>query len=122
MTLPGNLDEVARAELLCYLVASQIIWRRYTDKWMPSDHLIDSARIWLDANGGACDWLERAELGEASLTLASMFHSERVMPTQIDLARLFTDGGRLDYRNSSTRILHTLCVEHLRSRAHRRKD
>jgi hypothetical protein len=109
-----NLDDEARVELLCYLLVCQMIARRCTGDWLRTDHLIESARIWLGANGGRCHWTERAALSEISAALATELEREQMIPTLSDLMALHTPGWRLDYREPLARCLHRLCAERLR--------
>ncbi|RAR47964.1 hypothetical protein C7401_1544 [Paraburkholderia unamae] len=66
-----KLDDEARAELLCFLVVGQIFAFAREGVWLRTDHLIESAQIWLALNGAECDWLERARLEAASRTIAA---------------------------------------------------
>ena len=43
----ANLDDDARAELLCYLVVGQLVAMARTGAWLRTDHLVDSACIWI---------------------------------------------------------------------------
>lgn len=109
----GNLDDEARAELLCYLVASQLRARSITGEWLLTKHRNESALIWLGANGGNCGWNERAELCEMSTGIAARVHAIGLV-TDAELVTLFTEGWRLDYRNPATRTLHDICAAQLR--------
>jgi hypothetical protein len=113
VTIPYNLDDEARAELLTYLVASQLIGRARSGEWLKIDHLIESEQLWLKANGGNCDLPDRLRLAADSLRIAS---GVLVFPAMQDLAlltRLFTDGWRLDYRSPVVRGLFDVCTNHL---------
>jgi hypothetical protein len=46
MVVRDNLDDEARAELLCYLVVGQLAARARTGEWLRTDHLVESTRIW----------------------------------------------------------------------------
>ncbi|WP_144161541.1 hypothetical protein [Paraburkholderia sp. BCC1885] len=58
MTIPYNLDDEARSELLTYLVVSQLVGHATTGKWLKVEHLIESENLWLKANGGNGDTVE----------------------------------------------------------------
>jgi hypothetical protein len=105
----ANLDDEARAELLCYLVVGHLVAMARTDTWLRTDHLVESALIWVASNGADCAWSERAEFARASAGLAS----ELVLDDAVELARLFTDGWRLDYRSPVVQGIHRLCVAYL---------
>ncbi|MDR3099415.1 MAG: hypothetical protein LBV73_20385 [Paraburkholderia sp.] len=113
MSASHSLDGEARAELLCYLLVCQMIARRCTGDWLRTDHLIESARLWLSANSGGCDWLERAELGVLSVMLATELEHQRLMPTVSELTALHTPGWRLDYRAPLVCSLHEFCAARL---------
>lgn len=106
-----TFDDEACAELLCYLVVGQLVAMARTGSWLRTDHLVESARIWLANNGADCNWIERARLAQASVELALLFSPE--FQDQAALARLFTDAWRLDYRSVTVRNLHRICVAHL---------
>ncbi|MCX4156174.1 MULTISPECIES: hypothetical protein [Paraburkholderia] len=38
--MKSNLDDEARAELLCYLVVGQLVARARTGEWLRTDHLV----------------------------------------------------------------------------------
>jgi hypothetical protein len=106
---PGKLDDAARAELLCYLVVGQLVAHARAGEWLRTGHLVESARIWLASNGANCDWHERVTLSRASAELAPAFLSVPLLRDDGQLARLFTDGWRLDYRSPVVREIHDAC-------------
>lgn len=110
----SNLDNEARAELLCYLIVAQLVTYSQTGEWLRTTHMIESARIWLASNGGTCSWLERRKLADASVGLSPDFFRRPGFNDSATLARLFTDGWRLDYRSQAVRDIHDRCVLHLR--------
>lgn len=110
------LDDEARAELLCFLVVGQLFAFAREGVWLRTDHLIESAQIWLASNGAECDWLDRARLVEASRVIA---RQESVVPfpkDDADLHRLFNlrTGWFLDYRSPVVQRLHVRCAEYLK--------
>ncbi len=110
---PDGLDEEARAELLCYLVVGQLIALSRTGEWLRTDHLVESIRIWLGSNGAVASWSERFQLGALSQKLAHDFSWLSAFADSDFLARLFTDGWRLDYRSPIVRGIHAACEEDL---------
>ncbi|WP_321815185.1 MULTISPECIES: hypothetical protein [unclassified Paraburkholderia] len=64
------LDAETKAELLTFLVVGQLFAFALVGEWLRTDHLIESAQMWLSSNGTACDWLERAKLIEACRVVA----------------------------------------------------
>jgi hypothetical protein len=57
-----KLDDEARAELLTYLVVSQLIGRARTAEWLKPGQLVESERTWRAANGGHSGWAESLQL------------------------------------------------------------
>lgn len=55
-----EMNKEARAELLTFLVVSQLFAFARTGEWLRTHHLIESSQNWLSSNGAVCDWLERA--------------------------------------------------------------
>lgn len=106
---PGGLDDEARAELLCYLVVAQLVARARTGEWLRTDHLVESTRIWLAGNGAQATWRESVRLGALSEKVALDFTEQPRFGDAAALARLFTDGWRLDYRSPIVRGIHAAC-------------
>jgi hypothetical protein len=107
--MTSNLDDEARAELLCYLVVGQLVARSRTGAWLRTDHLVESTRIWLAGNGADADWTERVHLGALSERIALDFSELPRFADAASLARLFTDGWRLDYRSPIVRGIYAAC-------------
>ena len=109
MSPPFHLDGDARAELLCYLVVGQLIARARTGEWLRTDHLVESTRIWLAGNGAQADWSECVHLGALSERIALDFAELPRFADSASLAKLFTDGWRLDYRSPIVRGIYAAC-------------
>lgn len=116
MIKPSALDDEARAELLCYLVVGQLVAIDRTGTQLRTDHVIESARIWLANNGAECDWQERARLSQWSAELAPEFLPYPDLHDAEQLAKLFTDGWRLDYRSAAVQRIHDVCRAYLMRR------
>ena len=112
------LDDEARVELLCFLVVGQLFAYVREGVWLRTDHLIESAQIWLSSNGAECDWLERAKLVEASRMIAGQESVHPFPSADADLHRLFNlrTGWFLDHRSPVVQRIHALCVATLKSR------
>ena len=111
-----TLDDEVRVELLCFLVIGQLFAFAREGVWLRTDHLIESAQIWLSSNSAECDWLERARLVEASRVIAGQ-ESVRPFPKDdADLHRLFNlrTGWFLDYRSPVVQRVHALCTAYLK--------
>jgi hypothetical protein len=70
MTQP-DIDELsgARADLLCFLVATVAASYALTKEWRV-DHVVESCRIWLKRNVVKMDWLDRIRIGQLALKIA----------------------------------------------------
>ncbi|CAE6827187.1 hypothetical protein [Paraburkholderia aspalathi] len=109
MPSSSNLDDEARAELLCYLVLAQLVARARTGEWLRTDHLVESTRIWLASNGAEGNWKERIHLGAISETVALGFAELPLFWHADSLTKLFTDGWRPDYRSPIVREVYAAC-------------
>ncbi|MFM0258044.1 hypothetical protein [Paraburkholderia sediminicola] len=113
MSTTPNFDDEARAELLCYLVVGELVAMARTGEWLRTDHLVESARIWLQANGARCDWQDRVHLARMAAKLAPSVHASFALTTEPALAPLFTDGWMLDYRSPIVCDIHQLCADYV---------
>ncbi|WP_121306704.1 hypothetical protein [Paraburkholderia sp. BL17N1] len=110
MLLPEKLDDEARAELLCYLVIGELVAMARTGSWLRTDHLVESSRIWLKANGATCHWQDRIALAAAAAELAPGILRTFPLTTERSLTPLFADGWRLDYRSPIVCDIHQICA------------
>jgi hypothetical protein len=113
--ITNNLDADARAEFLCYLVVLQLASRSLTNKWLTVDNLIESTRIWLDANGGRADLATRIMLVRAAQELAPTLPLPHFPTTKQEMAKLFSNRRQLDYRVPVVKTTFDLC-EHTMAR------
>lgn len=113
----GLLDDETRAELLCYLVVSQIVALVLTEEWMRPEHLVESIRIWLNGSRAQAHWSERIYLGTLSEKVAADFTDRTRLPARIELTALFADFWQLDYRSPVVREIHAACEVQLSSDA-----
>ncbi|CAG9217875.1 conserved hypothetical protein [Paraburkholderia tropica] len=111
----SKLDDETRAELLTFLVVGQLFAFARSGEWLRTDHLIESAQIWLSSNGAMCDWLERARLVEACRVVAVEALDMPFPQLESDLVQLFNLNGGwfLDYRQPAVQQVHALSVLHL---------
>ncbi|MFM0084513.1 hypothetical protein P0D72_37425 [Paraburkholderia sediminicola] len=115
MTNSSNLDDEARAELLCYLVVGQFVARARTGTWLRTDHAVELLNIWLGGNGAQADWLERLHLGAVSEKVALDFAELADFADSESLAKLFTDGWLPDYRSPIVRGIYAACEDELQA-------
>lgn len=110
-------DDEARSELLCFLVVGQLFAFAREGVWLRTEHLIESAQIWLNSNGAECDWLERARLVEASRVIAMREGTRPFPKDDADLHKLFNlrTVWCLDYRSPVVQRIHALCSAYLKS-------
>jgi hypothetical protein len=108
-----TLNDRERAELLCFLVISQLIAHASTGEWLRTDHLVESTRGWLASNSARCEWLERAKLAQMSGTLALRFLLFAPFSDGTQILNLLTDGWRLDYRSPEVHRMLDVCAAHL---------
>ncbi|MCP3713336.1 hypothetical protein M3I54_41885 [Paraburkholderia sp. CNPSo 3274] len=111
------LDDEARTELLCFLVVGQLFAFAREGVWLRTDHLIESAQIWLSFDSAVRDWLERARLVKASRVIARQESAPPFPKDDADLHQLFNlrTGWFLDYRSPIVQRIHALCVSHLKA-------
>lgn len=108
------LDLRGRAELLAYLVISQLLAKAITNEWLSPLHTVESTRLWLATNGGGADLLQRARLSSYAVELAKQF-AER-MPAVLDreiAATLVTESLRIDFRTETACDIYQQCLNHL---------
>jgi hypothetical protein len=104
--MTGNLDDAQRADLLCHLVVAQLIARARTGDWLRTDHLVESKRIWSQANGVSPDWLDGVRLASVSEELAASIWANGLLHDLDELSKLFSDNWRRDYQLPVARGIH----------------
>ena len=110
----GNLDDEARAELLCYLAVGQLVARARTGGWLRTDHVVELLDIWLKGNGAQANWQDRLYLGALSKNVALDFAGLPGFADSDSLAQLFTDGWRMDYRSPFVGQIYSACEDELK--------
>lgn len=105
----GDLDDEARAELLCYLVAGQLVAKARTGAWLSPRHIVELMEIWMLGNGAGEEWTEEFEFGLNSVEIAKDFLGVPDFAEPTMLAQLFTDGWRLDYRSPAVQDMYETC-------------
>jgi hypothetical protein len=114
MLTPLNFARDTRAELLCYLVVSELVARAMTGEWLRTDHLVASMRVWLGGNRRECDWQDRLTIARLAADLAPEVLTSFQLTAKIDLAALFEEAWRLDYCSPVVRNIHEGCALQLR--------
>jgi hypothetical protein len=114
----SDINEVAdmsdaRAELLCFLVATAAASHSLTYEWRV-DHLVESCRIRLRRNQLWMDWLERVRLGRLALKIARRdLKGAGIAVRQSNVHALFTGDMQLNYSCTVIKKMLALCKEAL---------
>ncbi|WP_350029463.1 hypothetical protein [Caballeronia sp. GAWG1-5s-s] len=114
MSEPDNHEvSEARAELLCFLVATVAASYSLTHEWRV-DHVVESCRIWLRRNQLHMDWLERVRLGQLALKIARRdLKGAGIAVRQSNVQALFTGDMQLNYSCTVIKKMLALCKEAL---------
>ncbi|NPT39172.1 hypothetical protein [Paraburkholderia xenovorans] len=115
--MPNTLNEDDRCELLCYLIVAELVAMARTGEWLRTDHLVESGRIWCNANGARFDWQERISLGQIAAELAPLVRETFGLTREPSLVPLFVDGWMLDRESPVVCDIHEVCSRRLASSA-----
>ncbi|MFM0521613.1 hypothetical protein PQR08_29720 [Caballeronia jiangsuensis] len=110
-----DIDEIpgARADLLCFLVATLAASHSLTYEWRV-DHLVESGRIWLARNLIRMHWLDRVLLGQLALKIAKReLKDAGIAVRQSDVQALFTGEMTLNHASTVVQKMMKLCKESL---------
>jgi hypothetical protein len=114
MTSPPNLDLRAQAELLTYLVASQLLAKSATGEWLALEHQVDLSRLWLVTHDGRADWLQRISVSSWAQRVAERVNMS--FPIEIDVQSalaMFSEQPRLEFGAPFVRTVYQVCLNHL---------
>lgn len=114
MNNPLNLDLRARAELLAYLVSSHLLAKQLTGEWLAPEHVVESATLWLNTNGGGANVVQRVTLSSRALEVARRMQDAPFagFPPQA-ITTLFCENLRLDFRSEAARTIYQHCLNAL---------
>lgn len=87
-----------------------------TGEWLRTDHLVESGRIWCNANGARLDWQERISLGQIAAELAPRVRETFGLTRERSLVPLFVDGWMLDYASPFVRRIYAACEGEINQR------
>ena len=110
-----DIDDLrgARAELLCFLVATVAASYALTQEWRV-DHLVESCRIWLKRHLVTMDWFERIRIGQLALKIARRdLKGAGIAVRQSDVQALFTGDMGLNHASTVVQKMMQLCRESL---------
>ena len=101
----------ARADLLCFLVATAAASHSLTQEWRV-DHVVKSCRIWLTRNAVVMHWLERVQLGQLALKVARRdLRDAGITVRQSDVQALFTGEMGLNHASTVVQRMMVVCKE-----------
>jgi hypothetical protein len=104
-------DIGAQAELLAYLVLSQLLMRHLTGRWLTAEHVVESTHLWLLSNGGGVDWLQRISLGSRAQDLAEdVAQIEGITFDAKTLGAAFLGYQHLNHRSPAVAAIYRACV------------
>ncbi|MBN3761612.1 hypothetical protein [Burkholderia sp. Ac-20365] len=103
-----------RAELLTYLVISQILQKSTTAEWLSDEQVVLAARRWHRVKGGRDDWLERIKIsGRARAVAENLAAFVPLTLTCRGAVELFAVIPRLDFREPYVRTVYRYCVDYI---------
>jgi hypothetical protein len=103
----------ARADLLCFLVATLAASHSLTNEWR-IDHAVESCRIWLKRNLVNMDWLDRVRTGQLALKIARRdLKGAGIAVRQRDVQVLFTSDMALNPASTVVQRMMQLCKDAL---------
>jgi hypothetical protein len=110
----SNFDLRAGAELLTYLVASQLLAKSLTGDWLAIEQVVESERIWQEANGGRADWLQRVSIASWAQAVAEKVDVKFPISLGVESVNvMFSENPRLDFRAPFVRAVYQICLNHL---------
>jgi hypothetical protein len=103
-----------RAELLTYLVISQILAKSTTAEWLSDEQVVLAARKWHRVKGGRDDWLERIKIsGSAQRVAESIVKFVPLTLTCRGAVELCSVNPRLDFREAYVRTVYRYCIDYI---------
>lgn len=110
MSWSNYADPHECADLLTYLVMSQLLKHSLTGEWLTAEHAVEFTHLWMHANG-PLDLLARASLASRAQALAvqTLRRSKQLFDANT-LATAFVDPARLDYRSAPVIEVHRVCM------------
>jgi hypothetical protein len=110
-----DIDDLrgARADLLCFLVATLAASHALTREWR-IDHAVESCRLWLKRNLVKMHWLDRVRTGQLALRIARQdLKSAGIAVRQRDVQALFTGDMGLNPASTVVQRMMQLCKDAL---------
>ena len=105
-------DTDAQAELLTYLVVSQLLMRHRAGRWLTVELVVASTRLWLRSHGDRIDWLQRIDLASRARGLAeNMTKIEGVTIDAKGLRQALLGCQRPDFRSPAAARIYSFCID-----------
>jgi hypothetical protein len=99
----------ARADLVCYLVATAAASYTLTSDWRV-DHVVISCRSWLSRNRLSLPWLDRVRLEQLALQIARRdLRGVGIALKRADVQGLFTGGMKLNQASTVVQRMLQVC-------------
>lgn len=120
MSLPQHQDARGRAELLTFLVISQLATMHAMGQWMSVENVVESTLYWRGRERPDFDVVQRAMLGSRALPLAKAIDAEHsIVMNGSMLATVFDSDLRLNFACVTTRKIYERCELLLMMKARR---
>lgn len=88
-----------------------------TGEWLSTGHVVESTRMWLNANGANADWLRRTMLSSRALDVARSVAVSSPATADIQaVSSMLCENLRLDFRSPAARSLYQVCLDYLVAR------
>jgi len=110
---PDSLVETARVQLLCQLVAEQLVSRAAEGDWLSADNRVECIQRWAKSKGVKPGWLEGLRIGQLSEELAFDLWAIEAMRSLPRLVRFFADDGMLDDASPFVKRMRMVCESRL---------
>ncbi|MDR6390035.1 hypothetical protein AB3X82_02180 [Paraburkholderia phenoliruptrix] len=108
-----KLPSAARAELLCFLVAIAAASYALSAEWRV-DHVVQCCRQWLARNSMRMYWLERVQIGQLALKIASQDLMNAGVAVRLsNVQALFTSEMELNEASTMVQRMKALCQDAL---------
>jgi hypothetical protein len=108
-----GLDDRQRAELLCHLVAEQLLSRAIADVWLEPESRVECIQHWTTMKGVSPGWLEGTRISQLSEQLASDLWRIDQLRRLKRITSLFGMQGMLDTDSPFVKQVCVVCEARL---------
>jgi hypothetical protein len=114
---PNRIGLRPRAELLTYVVASQLLSFGTTGHWLSVPHVVEAMEIWLSENDVSIDCIDRAMLANQARDVAEELARRReIVLDPATVARMFFDNFRVNLQCAVAQAIFIACLERIGGR------